>query len=140
MNLQVLQVLTQWFERTELILRREKTRMNIDDTNELDKSLRHEVHQRSKDLLVGELEFLVRGRFQDMGVGKGTRKIETRAGNSELLQGNRRRPRKWYSRAFWGRLNDLQGVLGYRLMESAISTIKDPLDFLGRGNIGNPRI
>lgn len=139
MNLNTLQVLTDWFKRTELVLRREKTRLKVDDTHELDKSLSHKVHQRANDLLEGELEFLVRGRFQDMGAGR-ARKIETREGNRELIAGKPRKPKKWYSRAFWGRLNDLQGILGYRLMESAIDAIKDPIEQRSRGNIGRPKL
>ena len=140
MNLRTLHVLTDWFKRTELVLRREKTRLKVDDTNELDKSLAHKVHQRANDLLEGELEFLVRGRFSDMGAGRASRKIETREGNRSLIEGKTRKPKKWYSRTFWGRLNDLQGILGYRLMESAIDAVKDPIEQRSRGNVGRPKL
>lgn len=140
MNLETLSVLTNWFKRTELILKREKTRMGIDDTKKLDRSMSHQVHQRANDLLEGQLEFLVRGRFVDMGVGRGSNKIETREGNARLLGGKRRKARKWYSRAFWGRLNDLQGILGYKLMESAIDSVKNPLEERSTGSVGRPRL
>lgn len=140
MNLEVFSVLTDWFRRTELVLKREKNRLRIGDTKELDRSIAQEVHRRSNELLEGTLEFLVRGRFVDMGAGKGSRKIETREGNARLLGGKRRRPKQWYSRAFWGRLNDLQGVLGYRLMEQAIDSIKNPLEQRSTGNVGRPRL
>jgi hypothetical protein len=139
MNLETLKVFTDWFARTELVLRREKTRLKVDDTTVLDSSLSHQVHQRANSLLQGELEFLVRGRFVDMGAGR-KRKIETREGNLTLLTGRPRKPKKWYSRAFWGRLNDLQGILGYKLMEEAVDSIKDPIEMRSTGNVGNPKI
>lgn len=140
MNLETLSILTDWFKRTELVLRREKNRLRIGDSQDLDRSIDQQVHQRSNDLLEGTLEFLVRGRFVDMGAGKGSRKIETREGNARLLRGKQRRPKQWYSRAFWGRLNDLQGVLGYKLMEAAIDSIKNPLEQRSTGNVGRPRL
>lgn len=140
MNLETLKVLTRWFDRTEYILRLEKRKLKVDDTNELDKSLNTEVHQRANDLLVGELEFLVRGRFVDMGAGRKRKVLESRDGNGDLLKVKKRKPKKWYSRAFYGRINDLQGVLGYKLMESAIDSVKDPLEQRSTGNVGRPRL
>lgn len=136
MNLETLQVFTQWMRRTELIFHREISRLRIGDTKDLDQSIEHDVKQRSQAMLEGAFEFLIRGRFVDMGAGRGARKLETREGNRQLLtKGKGRRPKKWYSRAFWGRLNDLQGVLGYRMMESAIDSVKEPLETLSKRNL-----
>lgn len=140
MNLETLKILTRWFDRTEYILRLEKRKLDIGITEELDKSLSTAVHQRANDLLVGELEFLVRGRFVDMGAGRKRKVLESRDGNGDLLKVKKRKPKKWYSRAFYGRINDLQGVLGYKLMESAIDSVKDPLEQRSTGNVGRPRL
>lgn len=140
MNLEVSDIFINWMARTELIFNREMDRLNIGESRELRQSLKHQVMERSKAILEGEIYFLVRGRFVDMGAGRGSRVIETREGNSRLLAGSRRRPKKWYSRAFYGRLNDLQGVLGYRMMESAVNSIKDPMKALSSGNIGRPKL
>jgi hypothetical protein len=139
-NLETLKILTRWFDRTEYILRLEKRKLDIGITEELDKSLNTAVHQRANDLLVGELEFLVRGRFVDMGAGRKRKVLESRDGNGDLLKVKKRKPKKWYSRAFYGRINDLQGVLGYKLMESAIDSVKDPLEQRSTGNVGSPRL
>ena len=120
-----LELLTNWFARTEVILRRELTRMRVGDTQQLEQSLRHDVRRQGSEILQGELEFLVRGRFVDMGAGKATSKIQSREGNRQLTAG--RRPKLWYSRAFWARINDLQGVIGYRLMEQSIQSILEPM-------------
>ena len=140
-NLETLDTLTSWMRRTQVIFHREITRLKIGETNQLDKSIEQEVRQKSEAMLEGCFEFLMRGRFVDMGAGRGARKLETREGNRQLLQkGKGRRPKKWYSRAFWGRLNDLQGVLGYRMMEAAIDSVKDPIEFRAKGNIGKAKL
>ena len=140
-NLETLDTLTSWMKRTELIFHREITRLRIGETTQLDKSIDQEVKQKSQTMLEGAFEFLMRGRFVDMGAGRGARKLETREGNRQLLQkGKGRRPKKWYSRAFWGRLNDLQGIMGYRMMEAAIDSVKDPIEFRAKGNIGKAKL
>lgn len=126
MNLETLKLFTRWLERTEFILRLEKRKLDVDDTYELDKSMETKVHQKANDLLAGELSFLVRGRFVDMGAGRKAKKIESMDGNAQVL--GVRKPKKWYSRAFWGRLNDLQGAIGYKLMESSINAVKNQLE------------
>ncbi|AWW31827.1 hypothetical protein DN752_17755 [Echinicola strongylocentroti] len=139
MNLEVLNILTNWTKRTEMMLRIEKKRLKVDDTEKLDRSLDHQVSQKANDLLEAELEFLVRGRFVDMGAGR-ARKIESTETNAQLLKIKKRRPKKWYSRTFYGRINDLQGILGYTLMEAAINSVKEPLESRSRGNVGRPRL
>jgi hypothetical protein len=140
-NLETLDTLTEWMKRTEVIFHREITRLRIGETSQLDQSIEQEVKTNSETMLQGAFEFLMRGRFVDMGAGKGARKLETREGNRQLLQrGKGRRPKKWYSRAFWGRLNDLQGIMGYRMMEAAIDSVKDPIEFRAKGNIGKAKL
>ncbi len=128
LNLQTLEVLTSWTKRTEMILDRNIFLFKLIDSRDLQKSLRSRVIKKSMDMLEAQLEFLVRGRFQDMGAGSTSRKLESREGNAELLGLKTRKPRKWYSRAYYARINDLQGVMGFKLMEEAIDAVKEPLD------------
>lgn len=128
MQSEILQILTRWTDRTEMVLERERKRMKIGKSGDLDRSFQTRVLTVSQDLFESQIDFLLRGRFVDMGVGNG-RKVESQASNRALLQEKSgRRPKKWYSRAYYGRLNDLQGVLGYQLMESAIQSVKGPLE------------
>ncbi len=131
MTSELLSLLTNWTDRTLLVLEREIERWRINDTGDLKRSLESEVRKKSAEILESQIEFLVRGRFIDMGAGRGQRAngIESRAGNRALTStSSGRKPRRWYSRALWGRLNDLQGVLGYTLMESSVQAIKGHLD------------
>jgi hypothetical protein len=129
-NAENLAILTNWFERTDVILRRELARFRIGETKNLEDSLRHEVHARAKGIIQGELEFLVRGRFVDMGAGKSAKLIQSREGNRQLTGG--RKAKLWYSRAFWARLNDLQGAIGYQLMEQSIQSILEPMSSVSK--------
>ncbi|PRY90564.1 hypothetical protein [Mongoliibacter ruber] len=143
MNLEIHKILTRWTERTSFLMKMEQKRLEIGDTNALNQSQAERVLQKSETLLESELEFLVRGRMVDMGAGRGSRKIETRDGNGRLVRGKNkpRKPKKWYSRIYWGRINALQGVLGFKLMESSIRSVKDVLEERpGMGTIGRPRL
>lgn len=134
MSLQVLDLLTSWTARTEEMLDRALKQMNIGDTGQLAKSLRSKVRQKAMGLLEAEHEFLIRGRFRDMGAGRGTKagRIESRASNRAMTSsGQGRRGKRWYSRTYWGRLNDLQGAIGYRLMETAVDAVITPLKQVG---------
>jgi hypothetical protein len=128
MNSETLDILTRWTERTNFLLRRQREVLGVNNDGPLSKSQKYKVRQLSDSMLESQTEFLVRGRFVDMGAGRRSTKIETRDGNGRLLKGKVRRPKKWYSKTFWGRLNDLQGALGYRLMEDAINSVKNQLD------------
>lgn len=128
MNLETLKLLTSWTKRTDYILRLERNKLGIGDSGELDRSQKANVRQLSDTMLQSQLEFLVRGRFVDMGAGRRASKIESREGNARLLRGKTRRPKKWYSRVFWGRINSLQGALGFKMMEDAIRAVKKPLE------------
>jgi len=128
MNLDLIKLLTRWTERTDYILRLERKKLNVNSSGALDKSQEYKVRQISDALLESQIEFLVRGRFVDMGAGGRARKLETREGNARLVGAKGRKPKKWYSRAYWGRINDLQGAIGFKLMEDAVNSVKNQLD------------
>ena len=102
-----------WLDRTVEILERERFAKKVEDSRKLKESLRGVVVQVAANELGGQIHFLTRGRFVDMGAGR-KRKIEQV--NSRQRR-KTRRPKKWYSPVFYGRLNDLEGALGIKLME-----------------------
>lgn len=128
MNSEILKILTRWTERTNMVLERERERLKVGKSGKLDRSFKTRVLTVSQDVFESQIDFLLRGRFVDMGAGR-SGKIESQASNRALMEEKSgRKPKKWYSRAYYGRLNDLQGVLGYQLMESAIQSVKGPLE------------
>jgi hypothetical protein len=78
MQSQILQILTRWTERTEMVLDRERKRLKVGKSGELDRSFQTRVLTVSQDLFESQIDFLMRGRFVDMGAGRG-RKIESQA-------------------------------------------------------------
>jgi hypothetical protein len=85
-------------------------------------------------MIEANFSFLKEGRFVDMGAGRGS-KIESQKGNREIITGKARKtrkPKKWYSRPFYGRLYALQGVMGANISEQAISAVLDPLKAINK--------
>jgi len=80
--------------------------LNINETGELARSFLYDVVASAQgDVMKIDFAFKYYGKFVDMGVGKGvkigqvkenqdSRKLEGR------MLGNRRRPKKWYSKTF----------------------------------------
>ena len=107
-----------WLKLTQQVLHRERVKLSVDDTGDLKRSVktREENHFPMIKLL---LLFKLRGRFVDMGAGRNYRKIQSMENNRKRIK---RKPKKWYSRPFYGRLNDLQGAIGYKMMEQTLDT------------------
>lgn len=116
----------EWAKRTDALLHANLKKLNIGITDELYSSLQHQVYQKGADIVGIDISFLLRGRFVDMGAGAGYKK-----GAFEGIQSNRekltRKPKKWYSKTFYGRLNALMGVTGASVSETAVQAIIQPL-------------
>lgn len=123
-NEDVARLLAGWLERTETKLREQIQKRNIGVTDELVGSIASEMRRMAEGFLEGDLVFDESGRFVDMGVGRGHA-----LGSRGALESTRgaigRKPKPWYSRTYYGRLNDLQGAIGYKLMERAIDAVKN---------------
>jgi hypothetical protein len=106
-------LMSQWSSRTRDILEGNLVRMNIGISNKLSQSLREET-TTSGDMVKSSLSMLARGRFRDMGAGSGSR------ANSK-----KRKPKKWYSRAYYGRLSSLYGAIGYKMSQDTMSALRN---------------
>jgi len=58
----------------------------------------------------------------DMGAGK-----QSTQENYRLISTGRK-PKKWYSPIFFGRLGKLRGAIGYQMSEQVIQSIRQELD------------
>jgi hypothetical protein len=130
---EVQEFVSRWADRTDDVLLMMLRRYEVGITDALYNSVRSRVYQSAGDKLGYDLSFLLRGRFRDMNVGRGrgkntSAKIETTAGNRAIIQNRRKKKSdRWYSRPFYGRLNALEGALGFALMEQAINSVIKPL-------------
>lgn len=120
----VLQLTQSWADKTKQVLESQLRQKGIGITEELFNSLSFRVFQQAGDIIQFDLSFMQRGRFRDMGAGR-ERKVETMETNRKIAGG--RKPAKWYSRPFYGRLNALQGAVGFKVMEQAIDSVIQPL-------------
>lgn len=129
------QFFSNWLKHNEEIFRDEIKDKAIGDKNELARSFNHELKRLGEGFLEGGHFFLTRGRFVDMGVGRGHgRGALTSSSRSEGWSRGRkgRKPKKWYSPAFYGRLNDLMGATGARISEQAIRNIKEEFKIIDK--------
>lgn len=117
---QVREVLSNWQDKTRAILLNEIKKQGIGVTGELYDTLSHELDQRGAGYFNLILHMKLRGRMVDMGVGRGVpiERVKLERYKSRGAK-RKRRPKKWYSKVFYGRLNDLQGAVGYKMMEEA---------------------
>jgi hypothetical protein len=118
-------IFRKWVKGTFDILIQNIDDLDVKDSEDLRKSLNSRVVEIGRGYLQGEFSFEEHGRFQDMGAGRKRLSESTVDRKGRKLKV--RKPKKWYSRPFYGRINDLQGVMGYELMESAVETIKSEL-------------
>lgn len=122
---EVEELFQRWLKRTEEVLLHELKEKKVEDTRLLRQTLRSRLVREGR-MLRGELIFLDRGRFVDMGVGRG-QKIGQLSKREKSLRA--RKPKPWYSRAAYGRLNTLAGALGIefseQVMRSLVNTVKE---------------
>lgn len=120
--------LRNWQEKTKAILLRELKKQGVGVTDQLYKELHNELEKKAQGYFNLSLIMLRRGRFIDMGVGRGVPIEMVKASRTRSRGAKRkRRPKRWYSRAFYGRLNDLQGAVGYKMMEEAQQIVRQAI-------------
>lgn len=127
------QLFSRWIKRTDEVLHHELNRRGIGVSDDLDESIKSEMAHLAEGYLEGRFSFLVRGRFVDMGAGRGYTAGGNRTGSELGDRRSKRKPKQWYSRPFFGRLNDLEGAVGFAIMEQAIDSIVQPLKSAGNG-------
>jgi hypothetical protein len=122
-----------WLSKTVTYHKEAIDSLGAKDTAALQRSVREELRRLSDGYMEGKLFFDEHGRYVDMGSGRGySFGQRTNRGRFDMESGRRgrireRKPKKWYGKVFYGRLNDLQGAIGYKLMEQAISSVKEEL-------------
>lgn len=112
-----------WVRITEQHLMQSLDRHKIHYTGDLKKGLRARISDRG-DKLLAEFYFKSYGRFVDMGVGS---MFESTESNRDIILGERK-SKPWYSKPFFGRLNNLRGAIGYQMMEQVVREERKALE------------
>lgn len=149
---EVYALVADWARRNDKILQNQITKLGIGVHDELYPSVVSKTYQLAAAEVGVDLSFLTYGRFRDMGVGRGTRPgardltiggivaaVESQDRNGRLIRRERgpggrfkkapeqpkgRKPAKWYSRAFYGRLTALSGAISGKMVEKAIAAVR----------------
>lgn len=121
--------LHEWGIIVEAELRYAMGKYKIGVTNDLLRSLKFQVMSATganKGSL--KLYFNEYGRFVDMGRGKGYGIAETSATKNAIVEKSKsshhRKPKKWYSKKFYGNLNKLVNALAYNYSTWSAENIK----------------
>lgn len=148
---EVMQLVQRWANRVDGILDKEFDKLDIGVNDELRPSVRSKVYEMAGSMVGYDLSFLSSGRFVDIGAGKGNGRgqrdlsvggivalVESSDTNGRIIRRGRnksgqfsksapvkkgRKAKKWYSRAFYGQLNRLQGVVSASMVEQAVQII-----------------
>ncbi len=150
---EVLAVVREWALRNDKILTDLIRKMDIGVNEELYPSVKSKVFELAAAAVGMDLSFMTHGRFRDMGAGRGpgrqerdltvagiVAKVESQDTNGRILirkrgKGGRfkknkkelkgRKAAKWYSRAFYGRLNALSAVVSTKMVEAAVQAVQE---------------
>jgi hypothetical protein len=126
---EVEQFFARWMQKNEDIWRAEMRKLDIGDSQELYQSFHHTIRHLANGFLEGDQSFETHGRFVDMGVGRGRGKDDWEAGRLDDWGSGRkgRKAKPWYNKVLYGRINDLMGATGARIMEKAVSITRKSL-------------
>ncbi|SFD00708.1 hypothetical protein SAMN05421780_11911 [Flexibacter flexilis DSM 6793] len=117
-----------WANRTARVLREQIKQKKVKHTDELLHSIAVEVAQKEAGVIEASFSFKLYGRFVDMGAGRRP-VIESAQTNREVWQAKSkgRKPKKWYSRPYYGRVHVLNAVVSSKVAEQAVNTVKSGL-------------
>ena len=132
-NPEVERLFSRWLDRTIELHHQELKNTGVVGTGVLDRSVRGEYRRLAEGYIEGRLYFDEHGRFVDMGSGRGYSHGHRLKDSFDEESGRRRRgarkPKRWYSKVWYARINDLQGAVGFKLMEEVVQMqqgIKNP--------------
>lgn len=123
-NPEVESLFSRWLDRTVQLHHEELKKLGVEGDGDLDRSIRSEYRRLGEGYLEGNLFFDEHGRFVDMGSGRGWshghRERDTFDTETRRRGEKGRKPKRWYGRVWYARINDLQGAVGFKLMERVI--------------------
>lgn len=112
-NKEILQFVKGWSSKTARLLGASAQKFHVKKTGDLQSSIADQTTE-SGNKIQASMIFELQGRFVDMGAGRGVKAGSVKAA----------RAKKWYSPVFYGRMNALQGGLGFKIMEQASANLK----------------
>ena len=125
------QVADQWAQITVKVWRDKLTKLKAVHSSQLWQSfVNNVVSSAGGDLIKIEFAFRYYGKFIDMGVGKGVpiggvKESSTSRRLEGKMLGNRRKPRKWYSKTFAHEVKRLSEIMAQEYARASVLTITE---------------
>jgi hypothetical protein len=139
-NLSEYEIAQAWAKITILKWKRKMARMNVSHSGTLLNSFKYNVLASAQgDVLKVTFLFEYYGRFVDMGVGKGVKigdikeSLTSRKLSGKML-GNRRRPKKWYSKTFHAEVMKLSELFAKEYGHRGVLAITESVSDKSIGN------
>jgi len=135
------QVADEWAKITIKVWREKIVKLKAVDHSFLWMSfLKNVIGAANGDVIKIEFAFKYYGKFVDMGVGKGVKigNVKENATSRRLegkMLGNRRKPKKWYSKTFHHEMMRLSEILKYEYGHLAALEIKEGLENIADNSI-----
>ena len=128
------EIADKWAKITIKRWRKKLRQYRIGNSKELYKSFTKNVIGAARgDLLKIEFAFHYYGKFVDMGVGKGTKIGDVKENRTARrlegrMLGNRRRPKRWYSKTFHAESMRLYEIMGEHYSDLGSVAITENID------------
>ena len=129
-----LEIADAWAKITIKRWKKKMLTMKVGDSGELAKSFLYDVIATAQgDIVKIDFAFQYYGKFVDMGVGKGVKidqvkeNVTSRRLEGKML-GNRRRPKKWYSKTFHSEVMKLSEILQEKYGHKGIVAITENIN------------
>jgi hypothetical protein len=125
------QIADAWAKITVKVWKDKMAKLKIGNSRALMDSFIHEVISSfGGDLMKIEFAFKYYGKFVDMGVGKGVKigSVKESATSRRLegkMMGNRRRPKKWYSKTFSAEVMRLTEIMQREYLSKYVAVIME---------------
>jgi hypothetical protein len=123
-----------WADITIKRWRQRLVKLSAIQSNHLWQSFARDViEQANGDIAKIVMTFLFYGRFIDMGVGRGTKVggVRENAANRKIvgkMLGNRRKPKKWYSKTLAAEVMRLTEIMGKSYADGTGAIIKEGIE------------
>jgi hypothetical protein len=128
------QIAKAWADITIKVWRERLVKVGAVRTNHLWQSfVRDVIEQANGDIAKITFAFKYYGKFVDMGVGRGTRigGVRDNASSRKIvgkMLGNRRKPKKWYSKTLAHEVMRLSEIMGKSYADGTGAIIKEGLE------------
>ena len=124
---EVERLVNRWIHRTVELSRQEMVKMDIGFEGDLERGLSAHYRKLADGYIETGLIFGDSGRYVDMGSGRGYsfgKSIRANFDSESTRRKSGRKKKPWIGRVVYARVNDLQGAVGFKMMERSLADVQ----------------